>query len=248
MKPKLFIASSIEHLDLAYAMQEGLEHDVEPTVWSQGVFSLSRTALASLIDMLDETDFGVFVFSPDDIASIRDAEKRVVRDNVVFELGLFIGRLGSERCFVLLPRGLDDLHLPTDLLGITPATFDADRQDGNLVAALGPACNRIRKTIVKLGTIKQISPELQIASTQPVSELTSDPNDCISLIESWMGSRPTSDNRRAIRYDDVDRALNLAPGSSRAYLERAAMKWGYIVSRKGLDTILFEDVDYNNRY
>ncbi|WP_461350435.1 hypothetical protein [Bradyrhizobium ottawaense] len=29
-----------------------MEHDVEPTVWSQGVFSPSRTAMASLIDQV----------------------------------------------------------------------------------------------------------------------------------------------------------------------------------------------------
>lgn len=126
MKPRVFIGSSVEHVDLAYATQEGLEHDVEPTVWSQGVFALSRTAMASLIDQLDESDFGIFVLAPDDATTIRYTTKQTVRDNVIFELGLFIGRLGPDRCFLVVPRGGDDLHLPTDLLGITPATFDPD--------------------------------------------------------------------------------------------------------------------------
>jgi hypothetical protein len=34
MKPKMFIGSSLEKIDLAYAAQEGLEHHVEATVWS----------------------------------------------------------------------------------------------------------------------------------------------------------------------------------------------------------------------
>ncbi|WP_370125114.1 TIR domain-containing protein [Bradyrhizobium ottawaense] len=60
MKPRVFIGSSVEQLELAYATQEAMEHDVEPTVWSQGVFSPSRTAMASLIDQLDDSDFGIF--------------------------------------------------------------------------------------------------------------------------------------------------------------------------------------------
>ena len=134
----MFIASSTDHLDLAYAAQEGLEHDVEPTVWTQGVFTLSRSTMSGLLDVVGESDFGLFVFAPSDITAINEAEQQTVRDNVIFELGLFIGRLGQERCFIVMPRNVDDLHLPTDLVGVTIATFDANRQDGNLVAALGP--------------------------------------------------------------------------------------------------------------
>jgi hypothetical protein len=238
MKPRMFIASSVERLDLAYALQEGLEHDVEATVWSQGVFSLSRTAMASLIDVLDETDFGSFILAPDDVTAIRMAAKQTVRDNVVFELGLFVGRLGSDRCFMVVPRGVDDLHLPTDLLGLTPATFDPDRQDGNMIAALGPACNRVRKSIAKLGALKQDAQPTSNAEVPAEEDLASDPNDCISLIESWMGSRPSSENRRAIYYDQVDRELRLMPGSARKFIEQAASRWRYRASRKGATTIL----------
>jgi len=247
MKPRMFIASSVDHLDLAYAAQEGLEHDVEPTVWTQGVFTLSRSSMASLIDQLDDSDFGLFIFAPSDVTDIRDEKKKTIRDNVVFELGLFIGRLGADRCFLIVPRDIDDLHLPTDLLGITPALFDSDRQDGNMVAALGPACNRVRKSIQKLGRVTR-GEVIPLASTPPSSTLNppeeplcSDANDCISLIQSWMGRRTTADNRRAIRYDEVDKALRLEPGSARKYIEEAAKHFRYAVLRKGADTILFED-------
>ncbi|TIL65363.1 nucleotide-binding protein [Mesorhizobium sp.] len=247
MKPRMFIASSVDHLDLAYAAQEGLEHDVEPTVWTQGVFSLSRSSMASLIDQLDESDFGLFIFSPSDVTDIKDEKKKTVRDNVIFELGLFVGRLGSDRCFLVVPRGLDDLHFPTDLLGLTPAMFDADRQDGNMVAALGPACNRVRKSVQKLGRVTS-GGAMPLAATPPSlmpnpsdEVLCSDPNDCITLIQSWMGHRASSENQRAIRYDQVDKTLKLEPGSARKHIEVAAAHYNYVATRKGADTILFEE-------
>lgn len=242
MKPRVFIASSKEQLDLAYAVQENLEHDAEVTVWTQGVFLLSRSTIASLVDQLDEADFGVFVLAPDDVALMRTKTVSTVRDNVIFDLGLFAGRLGHERCYLIVPRGEEDLHLPTDLLGLTPASFDADRQDENLAAALGPACNRIRKSMRQLGPFARggVASSAQPPTEREVAEaLTDDPNDCLSLIQSWMGQRPMAENRGVIRFDDVDRTLRLTPGSARKYIKQAAAHYSYVVAREGKDTILF---------
>jgi predicted nucleotide-binding protein len=154
MKPSVFIASSVEGLEIAYATQENLEYDAEVVVWPQGIFDLSKYALESLVSAFDKADFGIFVFSNDDIIKLRDKEYTTVRDNVVFEFGLLIGKLGLNRSFVLIPRNVDNLHLPTDLLGIIPGTFDNKRVDENMRAALGPACNKIRKAISRLGAKK----------------------------------------------------------------------------------------------
>lgn len=54
---------------------------------------------------------------------------------------------------MIQPRDIADFHLPTDLLGISPAQYDPHRPDGNLVAALGPACNRIRNAIKSQGSL-----------------------------------------------------------------------------------------------
>jgi predicted nucleotide-binding protein len=92
----MFIASSVKGLDIAYAVQEELEHDLECTVWSQGVFTPSAYPVDAIIKELDRSDFGAFVFAPEDAVIIKDTWFKAVRDNVLFELGLFMGRRGRS--------------------------------------------------------------------------------------------------------------------------------------------------------
>jgi hypothetical protein len=139
----LFIASSRESLPVARALQENLERDIDTTVWDQDVFKPTYTALESLHVALQEHDFAVFVFAPDDAAKMRGHEVTVTRDNVIFELGLFMGARGRRRCFILKARD-HDIHVPSDLLGHEPLEYDAGREDG-LVRALGSAANKIRR-------------------------------------------------------------------------------------------------------
>ena len=69
-----------------------------------------------------------------------------------------------------------------------------------------------------------------------------DPNDCISRIQSWMGARDRVLNTRLITYAEVDRELNLPPGSAEQYIVEAARHWSYAPLRKGKETILFQTV------
>ena len=147
MRPRVFVASSKEGLAVAEALQRRAEHDAELTLWTDDVFALSQPALASLLELLGRVDAGIFVLTADDVAKIRKKEVPVARDNVIFELGLFVGRLGPQRCFVVKPRSADDLHLPSDLTGFTPAMYEEGRSDRNLAAAIGPVWTRIRDAL-----------------------------------------------------------------------------------------------------
>ena len=60
-KARLFVGSSSESLDFANAVQEILHHYYHVTVWSQGVFQPSKSSLESLIDTLNNSDFGIFM-------------------------------------------------------------------------------------------------------------------------------------------------------------------------------------------
>ena len=151
-KPRVFVGSSVEGLNVAYAVQQNLSHSAEVTVWDQGVFKLSHTTIDSLNTATRDNDFAIFVFSPDDLALIRNDVENIVRDNVLFELGLFIGKLGRERVFFIMPNK-GDLHIPTDLVGITPGKYDSNRSDGSLQAATGPVCHQIRTQIKNLGLL-----------------------------------------------------------------------------------------------
>ncbi|WP_295117602.1 nucleotide-binding protein [uncultured Chitinophaga sp.] len=149
-KPRIFIGSSVESLPIADAINENLDHSAEVAIWRNGIFHLSDNTLDALIEKAKTFDYAIFIFSPDDIATIRNVEQKVARDNVVFELGLFIGTLGKERCFVVKPRNTD-LHLPTDLLGLTTADYDTNRSDGDLASALNYACSLIKKAMGRRG-------------------------------------------------------------------------------------------------
>jgi tetratricopeptide (TPR) repeat protein len=168
-KPRLFIGSSTEGLSIAYAIQENLSYSAEITVWDQGVFNLSDTTIESLMSVIENTDFGVFVFTPDDITTIRGKKNITVRDNVLFELGLFIGKIGRKRSFIIMPDNME-FHLPTDLLGITPGKYETSRSDGNQKAATGSCSNKIREAIKKLRFIEEQDIQTDSASTDKKEE------------------------------------------------------------------------------
>jgi hypothetical protein len=146
-KPTMFIGSSVEGKDIAETIQVLLEYDVTSTVWHQGVFDLSGNTLETLVESLAEYDFATLVLTADDLVEKRDHAAKAPRDNVIFELGLFMGALGRRRTFVVHSR-TDRPMLPTDLAGITTATCEPR---SNLDAALGPVCTKIKRAIERAG-------------------------------------------------------------------------------------------------
>jgi len=166
---RIFVASSTEGLAVAYAIQENLDHEFEVSVWSQGAFELTRTSIESIEQRLTRCDAAIFVFSPDDQAIVRGTAKPAVRDNVLFELGLFIGRLGRDRCFVVKPRSWLDFAPPSDLLGVTLGDFEDNRADGDLPAALGSFCSKVRRKLVP-ATVPTPDPNIVFAVVAPSLE------------------------------------------------------------------------------
>jgi hypothetical protein len=146
MKPHVFVSSSSEGLVVADAIQENLERTVDVVVWDQDVFRPGEYVLESLLREVNRADAAILVFTPDDVVTVRGVEQTAVRDNVLFELGLFVGKLGRDRSFVVAPRD-DTARLASNLVGVNLLGYEPRRADGNLVAALGPACSRIRRAL-----------------------------------------------------------------------------------------------------
>ena len=173
-RPSVFIGSSKEGLPVAEAIQLGLDHDCQVTIWSQGVFGLSRGTLETLAEEVNRYDFAVLILTPDDLTLSREELTPSPRDNVLLELGMFIGAIGRRRSFIVYDR-TKQLKLPTDLAGITPATF-APHDDNNFVAALGAVCTQI----------KQVAKDLGVRTR---SELTGiiDPNEQFLIVADLLG-------------------------------------------------------------
>ena len=209
MKPRLFVASSKESLNFAYAIQEELEYDAEVTLWSQDIFTASQNNLKSIISSAYEFDFGIFIFSPDDITIINGNNMKSARDNIIFEIGVYMAMLGPERCFFIIPRERSDFRIPTDLLGIEPLTFDTSRSDNNYRASFGPSCNRIRKVILKLGFIKDYKKSNEIL-TYPPKMTIKDKNEIVNGLQLIISTLGNKDLSASIVFADLDnfKAIN----------------------------------------
>lgn len=137
-RSNVFIASSTEALPTARAVKQNFDQEADVDIWNENIFALNRSNLDNLLNRASYYDFGIAVFTPDDEALIRKRKAKVTRDNVIFEFGLFLGRLGPNRTFMIVQDGVE---LFSDWDGVGKATF---RPRDNLVAAVGAACDRIR--------------------------------------------------------------------------------------------------------
>ena len=123
-KPILFIGSSTEQFKIARAVSTAIPTElVEVILWWQGVFGASSFPIDDLETQIGIADFAVLVAGPDDQVTSRENQSDAPRDNVIFELGLFMGALTRSRTFLLVPEGFK-VKIPTDLLGLTCIEFD----------------------------------------------------------------------------------------------------------------------------
>jgi len=146
---RVFIMSSVEALSIARAIQNAFKHDqINAVVWTDGVFKVAQYPLESLEVELVKADFAVAIAHDDDITKFRGDFWPSPRDNVVFELGLFMGYIGRHRAILMEPTD-EQVKLPTDLAGLTTISYKFSKED--MEAYLAPACNELRDHILTLG-------------------------------------------------------------------------------------------------
>src|SRR4051794_16999646 len=127
MTTRIFIGSSTEGLKVAEYIKDKLNNDplnadpnnrvFECILWNDGeVFEKNTSYLDSLLKAACMFDFGILVATKDDKSVVRKKSFGTPRDNVIFEFGLFIGRIGPNRAFVIQEQ---DVKLPSDMAGIS---------------------------------------------------------------------------------------------------------------------------------
>jgi predicted nucleotide-binding protein len=180
-KPRLFIGSSKEGVTVARAINDNLDLDSQNLLWEH-IFEGSRSNMENLERMLDDVDFAAFALTPDDLLKMRQQEVETARDNVIFEMGLFMGALGRTNVFLIAPRDTK-LHVPSDLAGISMEDYDPNRPEAEMRHALSRACNAIRNRMAGL----------RITNVRPGQQIRTWDRDGTFNLEGIYGKPPGSD-------------------------------------------------------
>lgn len=124
---RIFVASSTEALETAKLVAEGLAgQGFKPVRWWDA-FPAGGYTLESLLDTCRKVDAAVFILTAEDRTWSRGKQSKSPRDNLVFELGMFMGMVGRQRTLVLTePRA----KLPTDIEGWSYLKFNKNDVEG----------------------------------------------------------------------------------------------------------------------
>lgn len=147
--PVVFIGSSKETLNFAKALRNALRQaGTEAVLWSEGVFGASHFPIEDLERELQGSDFAVLFAGADDRVISRCIDTEAPRDNVVFELGLFMGALTRERTFLAVPKN-HEVKIPSDLLGLNLLQWEPDIEPAD--DAIADACQGVLDAVERLG-------------------------------------------------------------------------------------------------
>jgi len=144
MKRKLFIGSSLEGKSIAEKLKTKILEEcsdwIEPKLWAdKNVFTLNSSTFSCLMQSARKFEYGIFVATADDVTTKRDETSKCMRDNVLFEAGMFFGSLGLTRAFLLADN---ECKLPSDYAGTTVSLYD----NSNLDSKITEIIESIKKT------------------------------------------------------------------------------------------------------
>lgn len=124
---QVFIGSSQESLNNARILAEHLETlpDIKVRIWNDtDMFIAGEYTLETLEQIACTVDAALFVFSEDDKTWYRDKEMSSVRDNVIFEYGLFAGKLSIKKVAIVQ---IGNPKQVSDLKGINYIHYDSSK-------------------------------------------------------------------------------------------------------------------------
>jgi predicted transcriptional regulator YheO len=144
MKPKVFIGSSSEALPVVKILEKSLSETCDVIAWDTNPVKPGQFLFEGLLELSASVDFAILVLSPDDELYHRDNEYYAPRDNVIFESGIFMSKVGRERVF-LLAAEREHLKYPTNIASIQRVPYR------NLKKSLLAAVKSISERINSLG-------------------------------------------------------------------------------------------------
>lgn len=151
LRSRIFMICSAEALPIAKSIRVGLSHDADVEIWSDDmIFPAGGYPIEALEEQVNVADFGIALCEPDDLITARGKTSAVPRDNVIFELGFFMSRLGRHRTLLLVPHRTD-VTLPSDFKGLTPLFYSTADKSRDRAVALGPVIDRISAIIEERG-------------------------------------------------------------------------------------------------
>lgn len=122
---KIFVGSSSKHLDAARKVAEIIEENMhQPQLW-RNCFVAPDNTFEKLIQVCGSVDAAIFILAPDDQLLSEEDHQSITRDNVLFEAGLFLGKLGNP--YVSLCR-FPETKIPSDFHGITLINYENNRE------------------------------------------------------------------------------------------------------------------------
>ena len=148
---RIFLGSSRESLHAAKALAHCLRPLGTVSLWSESTFHLSHFPLEDLVARGRDVDFAILVLADDDLVESRGVSQASPRDNAIFEAGLFMGVLGRERVFLVVPEHVK-VKLPSDVLGIIHATYRPPTSSHRWIEAMASPAYEIETEVRRLGT------------------------------------------------------------------------------------------------
>lgn len=118
----VFVGSSSEAAEYYERICGTLEEQGHNVKGWKSSFDKGEGFLAALLRLAETVDAALLIATPDDVLHSRGNQSHVLRDNVLFEAGLFIGALGPFATGIVV-AGSEVVKLPSDLAGISAFSF-----------------------------------------------------------------------------------------------------------------------------
>ena len=182
---KIFVGSSAESRHIVEQLIDNLDGlQVQNLVASvrpwYNLFGLGEVAIESLEAQLTISDLAVFVFAADDVLAMRNSDYFCTRDNVIFEAGMFIGRLTRKRVFLICPQDDNASKYPykelSDLRGLNVIKAELRKLPGGMGER---SINQLKQSVKNAmeQDPRNMEPPEDIGADKPLKPNTPKPRD-----------------------------------------------------------------------